>query len=117
MLYREILVTMVSVVMVVCNGAKDDTTWGAKALVPPHPGGGGGAKPLDVAALLAVGGAYCLSPFMKIHQAAVLAHRFCFSLVVGRGSNTLRTHRAIIFNVECCGRGGPQASPGKLCYS
>ena len=27
---------------------------------------------------------------MKIHQAAVLAHRFRFSMVVGRGTNTFR---------------------------
>ena len=28
------------------------------------------------------------SPLTKIHQAAVLAHRFCFSTVLGRGTNT-----------------------------
>ena len=36
----------------------------------------------------------------KIHQAAVLAHRFHFSIAAGRGTNTLRTQRAIIFSAE-----------------
>ena len=31
-----------------------------------------------------------LSPFTTIHQAAVLAHRFCFSMVAGRGTHTLK---------------------------
>ena len=40
-------------------------------------------------------------PFTKIHQAAVLAHRLCLSMVVDRGTNTLRNHAAIIFSAEC----------------
>ena len=36
----------------------------------------------------------------KIHQATVLAHRFRFSVVAGRGTNTLRLQTAIILSVE-----------------
>ena len=56
-------------------------------------GGGGLAQGFGVGLLAAPNG---LSPLclglesLKIHQAVVLAHRFCFSMVVGRGTNTLR---------------------------
>ena len=40
-------------------------------------------------------------PFMKSHQAAVLANRCCFSMMEGRGINTLRVHMAMIFSAEC----------------
>ena len=36
----------------------------------------------------------------EIHQAAVLAHRLCFSFVAGRGTDTLWIHRCV------CGGGG-----------
>ena len=49
--------------------------------------------------LLAVSIAF--SPLTKIHQAAMLAHHFCFSMVVGCGTNTLRIHTAIIFSARC----------------
>ena len=37
------------------------------------------------------------SPLTKIHQAAVLAHRFCSAIAAGRGTNILRVHTAQIF--------------------
>ena len=49
---------------------------------------------------------------MKIHQAAMVAHRSCFSMVAGCGTSTLRIHMAIIFSVECklCHDGAPRSS-------
>ena len=41
------------------------------------------------------------SPFTKIYQVAVLAHHFCFSVVRGCGTNTLRIHTAILFDAKC----------------
>ena len=55
--------------------------------LPPRGGEGFGAKPSDVAAVLAVGGVKRFIEFTKIHQATALAHRFCFSLVASRGTD------------------------------
>ena len=55
-------------------------------------------------------------PFTKIHQAAVLTHRFWLSMVAGRGTNTLRIHTAIIFSADCKHSApveGPQLPEGK----
>ena len=41
------------------------------------------------------------SPLMNIHQAAVLAHRFRFSIRAGRGTSTLRIHTTMVFSAEC----------------
>ena len=41
------------------------------------------------------------SEFTKVQQAAMLAHCFCLSKVVGRGTNTLRIHMAVTFSAEC----------------
>ena len=41
------------------------------------------------------------SSLTKMHQAAVLANHFCFSMVVGRGTNTLRIYTTMMFSVEC----------------
>ena len=54
------------------------------------------AKPLNVAALQAIGGtnqhSISFSPLAKAHQ-AVLAHWFCFSMVVGHGTNRIGSTR------------------------
>ena len=57
-------------------------------------------KHSNVAPLLAVGNVNDFSPHTKIHQAAVSAHRFCFSVVVGRCTNTLRIHTEKILSVQ-----------------
>ena len=72
-------------------------------------GGGGGPEMLPLSWQLAV--SIDFSPLTKIHQAALLAHRFCFSVVVGGGSNTLRIYTAIIFSAECKQRSAPRSAP------
>ena len=39
-------------------------------------------------------------PLTKIHQAAVLVHHFCFSIMGDRGTNKLKIRTATIFNAD-----------------
>uniref|UniRef100_A0A7S4FTZ9 Uncharacterized protein n=1 Tax=Eutreptiella gymnastica TaxID=73025 RepID=A0A7S4FTZ9_9EUGL len=59
--------------------------WSLDSPVVAQEGKGGGTKPSEITALLA---SIDFSPLTKIHQAAVLTHRFCSSMVAGRGTNT-----------------------------
>ena len=62
--------------------------------------GGGGQSPEMVLLSWQLATSIDFSPLTKIYQAAVLAYRFCFSMVASRGTNTLRIPTAIIFSAE-----------------
>ena len=51
-------------------------------------------------------------PSTKIHQASVLAHHFCFSMVAGCGTNTSGIHWVMILSAECKHSGVPRGCTG-----
>uniref|UniRef100_A0A7S4D3S7 Uncharacterized protein n=1 Tax=Eutreptiella gymnastica TaxID=73025 RepID=A0A7S4D3S7_9EUGL len=86
--------------------------WSLDSPVVAQEGKGGGTKPSEITALLA---SIDFSPLTKIHQAAVLTHRFCSSMVAGRGTNTLKDPQGN--NLRCgvqtlCYGGVPRSSTG-----